>query len=322
MPPVDPPSPVPPPAGPQSDPYVTTPALVPLRSAAQAGDWAATRRFLTGLGDDDQAYAVRMLTEIDDTEAYLERAAAENPDDPLARTLVAARYVVVGWNIRTHSRPQYVSRDQFTRFHEWLRRAEELLIGICADHPSYALAWNARLATARGLELGQSEARRRYDRLAAHHPYYFASQRHLLQKLCPKWGGTYESLHEFARTCADAAPPGSLAGALVADAHMEHWLELDEPADGEYIASPEVRDELTEAAARSVLHPDHRPGFWDVTCHSLFAMALSTGGHHAEAAPHFKALGERFDRQPWGFLRGDPESQFVNHRTTALTLTS
>jgi hypothetical protein len=209
----------------------------------------------------------------------------------LPRTLLAERYIHIGWTIRSRASAEHVSRDQFEQFHAWLRKAEQRLIEVCAEQPTYAPAWTARLLTARGLQLGQSEARRRYDRLSAHHPHQFRAQSQLLQQLCPKWGGSWEAVHGFAQECVSAAPDGSPAGVLVAEAHVEHGLDLSDVAGTEYMRNVSVRNELRHAAQVSVLHPDHRPGWPSVTGHSTFALAFSLGGHLKDAAPHFAALG-------------------------------
>ncbi|MFH8802433.1 hypothetical protein ACH4F6_22950 [Streptomyces sp. NPDC017936] len=304
-------------AGPTFDPYDNTPELISLRSAAQAGDWPAVRAFVTGLGSVAKVCsASSLLAGIAGVENLLERAAADLPGDPLPRTLLAHRYVVIGWDIRSSARAQYVSREQFEQFHAWLRRAEQLLIEVCAEHPAYAPAWTVRLITARGLQLGQAEARRRYDRLSAHHPHLYNAQTQLLQQVCPKWGGSWEAAHGFARECATAAPDGSVNGALVALAHIEHWLDLEGAERAAYLRGVPVRDDLRFAAQVSVLHPSHRPDWNTIGAHSAFAFAFSLGGHTADAAPHFAFLGDRAPEHPWDYL-SDPRASYLKYRKSA-----
>lgn len=127
------------PAGPSFDPYVTLPELVPLRTAARAGDRPAVRSCLVALDSVERlSFAVGLLAEEDGTEAMYEKAAAEHPGDPLPRTLLADRYVRIGWAVRSGARAQHVSRDRFDRCHEWLRRAERILIEVCAEQPGGA----------------------------------------------------------------------------------------------------------------------------------------------------------------------------------------
>jgi hypothetical protein len=304
--------------GPTFDPYDNTPELIPLRSAAQAGHWPAVRDFIAGLDSVEKVCsASSLLADIAGVENFLERAAAELPGDPLPRTLLAHRYVYIGWDIRSSARAQYVSRDQFDQFHSWLRRAEQILIEVCAEQPTYAPAWVVRLITARGLQLGQAEARRRYDRLSAHHPHLYHAQTQLLQQVCPKWSGSWEAAHGFARECATAAPDGSVNGALVALAHIEHWLDLESTERVAYLRGVPVRDDLRFAAQVSVLHPSHRPGWTSIGAHSAFAFAFSLGGHFADAAPHFAFLGDRASQSPWDYL-SDPKASFLKFRKSAM----
>jgi hypothetical protein len=301
-----------------TDPFDALSELAPLRTAAQAGDWAATQAFFTGLDSAEKVtFAVGALSDIDGTEEYLERAAANLPGDPLPRTLLAERYIRIGWGIRSGARAQHVSRDQFDQFHAWLRKAEALLIEVCAEQPAYAPAWTARQTTARGLELGQSEARRRYDRLSVHHPHHFRAQSQLLQKLCPKWGGSWEAAHGFAQESATAAPDGAHAGILVAEAHVEHWLELDGNEAAAYMHGLPVRDDLRFAAQVSVLHPAYRGDFHWIGGHSAFALAFSLGGHIEDAARHFAALGNTVSPSMWQYL-GDWKGRFAKYRKAAL----
>jgi hypothetical protein len=311
---------------PVDDPFTTLPDLTPLRDAARAGDWQATQAFFTTLASTEDpgensvekmSFASAQLAGLDGVETYLEQTAADHPDDPLPRTLLAERYIRIGWAIRSRHRAQHVSRDQFDQFHDWLRRAERLLIDVCAEQPGNAAAWTARLLTARGLELGQTEARRRYDRLSAHHPHHFPAQAQLLQQLCPKWSGSWETAHSFAQECVAAAPAGSPAGAVVAEAHIEHWADLEGVDQRTYLRSISVRDELRAAAQASVLHPDYVPGWSWITTHSAFALAFSIGGHAEDAAAHFASLGNRVNEYHWQYLPGW-KAAFVKYRKSAL----
>ncbi|MFF4537392.1 hypothetical protein [Streptomyces aureus] len=291
-----------------------------LRQAAEARDWAAIRTYFDKLPyETDRSVLIRAVADVPGVEDFLREVVAAVPDDVLALTMLGSREVAIGWSIRTAARAEHVSRDQFRQMHEHLRVGEQALIRATALDPSFHSAWAERLNTARGLQLGQNEARRRYDRLAAHHPHHFTGQARLLQQLCPKWGGSWEAAHGFARACLLSAPAGALSGGLVAEAHMEHWLDL--PADGNaraaYLRQPHVHAEVVEAAERSVLHPDHRPGYGWVSVQGEFAAFFSLVGDTARAAPHFRALGNLASEYPWGYL-GNAREQYVRHRAAAL----
>ena len=289
-----------------------------LRQAAQAHDWPAIRQFASRFPRGaDRTFVTTTVAGVPGIEQALRGPVAANPDDLFAATLLAAREVIIGWEIRTAARAKYVSSEQFRAFHQHLRQAEQLLIRVTAADPAADLAWTERLNTARGLELGQSEARRRYDRLTRHHPAHFSGQARLLQQLCPKWGGSWEALHSFARECMLTAPPGALNAGLVAEAHLEHWVDLEKSEQTEYLRRPDVHRELAEAADRSVLHPAFRRTYGWVTVQGTFALMFSLIGDLPRAAVHFRALGNLATEFPWNYL-GDPAKAYIRHRDAAL----
>ena len=290
-----------------------------LRQAAQAGDWGAIGTFAARMPHgSDRTIIATTVADIPGIERPLREVVAANPNDLLAATLLASREVIIGWDVRTAARATHVSRDQFEVFHRHLRQAEQLLIRVTAADPANDLAWTERLNTARGLELGQNEARRRHDRLTRHHPGHFTGQARLLQQLCPKWGGSWEAVHTFARECMLSAPAGALNAGLVAEAHLEHWGDLgDKNERVQYLRLPHVHQELVEAAERSVLHSAFARPFGWVTVQGAFAAMFSLIGDLPRAAVHFRALGNLATRYPWSYL-GDPAAAYTRHRAAAL----
>ena len=294
------------------------PEFAGLRDALRAGDWPAADSALAALPPDEAAYALEMAAEMDGVERVLEDAVAANPESASARTALARRCIFLGWEIRTHARAEDVSAEQFEAFRSWLVRAEQLLIDACAVDASYVPAWGTRVLTARALEVGAAESRRRYERVRRLSPHDFPAQAHMLQYLLPKWAGSEEEAHAFARDEAAAAPPGSHSGALVPIVHIERWLDLDAGQPGAaYMAQSAVVDELRDAAARSVLHADDVGGPLGVQAHSAFAMAFWLADRHDLAAVHFAALGDRATDFPWTYTFDDP-AELVRLRTAVL----
>ncbi|MEU0039007.1 hypothetical protein [Streptomyces sp. NPDC006333] len=290
-----------------------------LRQAVAARDWAGIRQYADGLPHGvNRSFLVGVIADIPGVEHPLRELVAAAPDDVLALTLLGTREVMLGWEIRTSARAKNVSREQFAGLRAHLRQAEQLLMRATALDPTHDGAWVSRLTTAMGLQLGQNEARRRYDRLAAHHPHHYSGQARLLQQLCPKWSGSWEAAHGFARECLLNAPEGTLSGGLVAEVHLERWLDL--PAGQErtgYLRQAHVRSELVEAAERSVLHPHYRPAYGWVTVQGNFAALFSLMGDTLRAAAHFRALGNLATEYPWTYL-GEPADAYAEHRSAAL----
>lgn len=306
------------------EPADRIPALAALRDSVQRQDWDAVVASFDALADeDDRAVACRVVSDQRGSEAFLRQVADARPRDPLVRSLLADRLIQIGWDIRSGHRAQHVSKRQFQDFHSYLRRAEVLLIDVCAEYPEYSLAWYLRTITSRGLQLGLGETRRRYDRLAEHHPHHYSGQMQMLQQICPKWGGTWEAAHGFAEECARNSPAGSPNGALVAIAQMEQYLDLAQDqntrAAETFLRAPENHSRLLAAAEHSALHPAARTdAYVFVGAHSAFAAAHSAAGRPVDAARHFRALGDRATEFPWSYLSNDHEAAFVRHRKTAL----
>ncbi|MDH6125188.1 hypothetical protein [Kitasatospora sp. GP82] len=303
---------------PDFDPVAGLPELAAIRQAAASADWRAVHAAFAPIGDEHgRVVAARILAEAPGAELLLLQAVEQYPGDPLAAVLLAGCHIHLGWEARTGARASKVTPAQWAVFRDRLNQAERLLIKVTAHLPEYALAWVMRLDTARGLSLGLSEARRRRRRLDQVAPHHFVGQSRLLQQLLPKWGGSWEEAYSFARDSFQAGPPGSLSGALLAEYHVEQWLELNAAARREYVHRPQVRQELAQAAAGSVLHPDCRARYGLITAHGTFAMLASLAEDHATAAVHFRAMGPYGSTYPWGYL-GDSAETLAEHRDRAL----
>jgi hypothetical protein len=299
------------------DPVAAYPEIGRLRGAVAARDWPEVSGFLLRQQDDhDRSFLISYVTESAGVETFLETMTHRSTTS-LAHVLLANRYITLAWDARTSKRAKYVSGEQFATMHNYLRKAERILIDVTANEPGNVLAWEARLTTARGLELGQSEARRRYDRLAAHNPHHFPAQQRLLQQLCPKWSGSWDAMHGFARDCLRGAPRGGYQGVLAAQGHLEHWLELTGAERAAYLRQPRVFQEIVEAAQSSVLHPSFRPRYGWVSAHGEFALIFGLAGEHTRAAVHFRALRGFAAERPWSYL-GDKTEMFVKYRDLAL----
>ncbi|WP_155369892.1 hypothetical protein [Catellatospora vulcania] len=305
-------------AAPTFDRAAAFPEVQAVQAWCRQGDWDAVARHFAQLPTADAVYfTVRAVGELPGVMTFVGEVAQAQPSAVLPKLLLAARAAALAWDARTTARAAHVSREQFDEMHEHLRYGEERLLEVTAREPGNGAAWALRITNARGLQLGQAEARRRYDRLAKHHPHMYFAQAQLLQQLCPKWSGSWDAAFGFARRCAAAAPEGSLSGALIPELHAEYWLSLRGGERDAYLRRPEVQREVAEAALRSVLHPAFRPTYGWVGAHSHFAWAFSLAGDHRRAAVHFRALGGLADRYPWAY-GGDAEQQYVKHRDLAL----
>ncbi|GAA1415099.1 hypothetical protein ACFQZ4_18360 [Catellatospora coxensis] len=305
-------------AAPSFDRAAAFPEVQSVRTWCRQGDWDSLARHFAQLQTPDAVYfTADVVAEVPGVMNLLGQVAEARPSAILPKLLIGARAIDMAWEARTGAQAQHVSREQFAEMHEFLRFGEERLLEVTAREPDNGAAWAMRITNARGLELGQAEARRRYDRLAKHHPHMFFAQTQLLQQLCPKWGGSWEAAFGFARQCTAAAPEGSINAKLITEVHLEYWLASRGAERAAYLHRPEVLQELADAARRSVLHPSFRPVYGWVGAHSGFACLFSLAGEHGRAAAHFRALGGLASTSPWSYL-GDAAQEFVKHRDLAL----
>ncbi|WBB54468.1 hypothetical protein [Verrucosispora sp. WMMD573] len=304
-------------APPVFDTAAAYPQVAAARDALAAGDWPAMRAVVDAQDAHGRTVLVGGVEDAADAETFLRKVLAAQPDDPVAAAMLGAHLIRAGWRIRTAQRAQDVSREQFAQFFDHLRRAEQVLIEATARHPDDAAAWTQRVTSARGLQLGQAEARRRYDRLAARHPHHLPAQSSLLQQLCPKWSGTWEKAHDFTRECTAAAPPGAPNAVLIVEVHLEQAFDHGTlSAARAFLRGQQVRAAIHDAAQRSIWHPEFRHGWGWVRVRSTFALAFCLMQEWTSAAQQFAALGDLGDESMFGYF-GDAVAQFQRFRDKA-----
>jgi hypothetical protein len=288
-----------------------------LFKAAAAGDWAGCREVLDVAEPQVRTRLIVLLGNYDRLGELAMRAVDADPEDATAAATRAFQLTYQGWQVRSYARAKYVSARQFEVFHRYLAEAEHVLhAGLTRSAHDPAL-WTAGLLTARGLQMGLEHARYRYESLAAFDPHHLPGQSHLLQQLCPKWGGRWPEADEFARTAMRAAPDGAHNAVLVVDYHLERWLDQQSTTE---LRSKRVRADLKEAADRSVRHPEFRRTVGWVGVVNSFAMAFSLTGDHASAKQMFAMLGPYASEFPWVYQSDDVPTAFRRSRASAYGL--
>ena len=294
-----------------SAPYPEARTLV---EAAAAGDWAGCRRIVGDAEPQARTQLTRLLGEHHRLRDLATRALEADPEDSVAAAARAFQLIHHGWQVRGEARARNVPSRRFSTFHRYLAEAERVLHAGLARSAHDTSLWTAGLTTARGLQMGLEHARYRYACLAAFDPYHLPGQSQLLQQLCPKWGGDWAAADEFARTAMRAAPDGAHNAVLVADFHLEKWLDRRDTAQ---LRSARVRADLGEAADRSVRHPAFRRTVGWVAVVNSFAMAFGLAGERAAAKQMFAMLGPYASEFPWAYQPGDVPASFRRSRARA-----
>ena len=297
------------------------PELEIARAALRERDWPRVLAFFDALPHQNArsfAYAHLGGFQAKGTDAFLAEAAQTESGSSVARTLYAQRLISRGWDIRGAARAKSVSPEQFAGFHRELAVAEQMLYRALLEDPGNASAWTVGLVTARGLQMSQDEARHRYEQAVKADPHHFRAQKQYLQKLAPKWSGSWQAMHGFAHDCMLQAPAGAPNGVFVVDAHLEHWLGIGRGFKGSrYLRQAQVREEIYQAAERSVMHPAFGKPYEWVLVRSTFAMIFSLLGDQRAAAQQFRALDRYASKHPWWYL-DTPNESFLRRRAKAL----
>jgi hypothetical protein len=305
-------------SAPEFDPASVYPEIPRARAALAARDWPSFLSSYDGLDWAGRATVVHHLDADQDIERFLAGMVERDPEDVVAASTYATVLVQHGQRLRGAEPAASIGDDQRNGFQAYLRQAEQLLIDTTARDPGAVLAWTERLNTARELGLGLNEARRRYDRVARVDPHNVDAQRRMLRQLCPKWSGrTSEAAQTFAAQCRNEAPAGAHNGVLIADVHIESWLDLDGPGRRAYGRDGAVLAGLQAAAEGSVFHPDFpsTPGWVAVV--TAFAFAFGLVEHGPSARRCFEVLGPYASRWPWDQLAGGADTALRRHRERA-----
>jgi hypothetical protein len=263
---------------------------------------------------DERERLTMLLTQLSGHPQPFESWVEREPDNPTAWLARAAHGIGYAWDARGAGYADTVGKDGWTMFLERLRRAEGDLLRAAEYDRGDAVPWSMMLISGRGLEAPKEELLDRYEQAQARHPWLLEAHLQLLQSLCQKWLGSDDEALGFARAVARDAPDGAAVLAVVPIAHIEIWLDMDR-RDGadpdEYMRRPEVREEIQEAARRSVFADGFADDLVTVPALNIFAVGLDLVGDGPGAAALVQRLGDRRAEFPWAYLLGDPGQRYA-----------
>jgi hypothetical protein len=306
------------------DPTLGDPEAAHLRHAMRNRDWPVVRKILDGTTDPDELWFLAgVAAEMPGGEDWLPDIIRDEPDSTLPVLLYGYRAITWAWEARTGQLAQHVSSDRFKLFFQRIAIAEDSLQSVIQREPGNVTAHALTVVTAQAAQLGIAEAWERFNRAVALHPGHRGAHNLMLQQLCAKWGGSHADMHAFAEQAMTKAPPGSPLGSLVASAHLEHWLNVENMG---YMRQPDVSASLRRAASRSILHPEYRRSrFWPGP-HNEFALAFALAGENELAAEQFRIIGGKITESPWIYIdddgTGDPSVGFCKIRARVLRAVS
>jgi len=178
--------------------------------------------------------------------------------------------------------------------------------------------WSQLVVTGYGLKIGFEEICNRFDEADQRAHWMYLAHHHMLQATCARRSGDDATMFAFARDVVVNAPEGSPCLDLIAVAHLEKWRAERASDESLTMAAlfnrPDVFDEVSLAAKRSVESSSFDDRFGAVGARNVFAMVLSEVGDGERARDQFLQIGERVTEYPWIYQHPDPGLAFARAR--------
>lgn len=296
--------------------------IVPVQGSAQAiawhkrlakGQWRGLSAFLRAQDDPEwRDFYLSMLSgEMQGWPKWLDQWIEESPDDAVARLFRGWRYKDYAWEARGSGYANTVDRQAWELFFSRLEAADAES-GIAAElAPDDAGPWVPMITTAYGRQLGVSELRRRFAEVERRRPLHTQAARMALQGVAAKWSGSHEMMFEFARTMSSRAPVGSTMHVLIAEAHIEFWIQEQNNA---YWKNPLVRDEIVEAGHKALSQPIDAP--YLLYTRNAFACCYWLLNEPMLLAEQIAAINGRVTQLPWAYF-GHPLQRYAQAQARA-----
>ncbi len=181
--------------------------------------------------------------------------------------------------------------------------AERDLVAAAELDPADPSPWSWRITASFALQRPVDEVRGLLEQVRSRAPTLRVAHVSMLRYLASKWFGSSEQMFEFARGAAGGAPPGSLLGSLIIEAHLERLGELmreKSPQAEGYWKSPAVVRELLAANEKCFRPGAYRPSMDSPVVRANMAYVLWKAGQPGSAAVHMRIIGPS---TPWGPFR-------------------
>ncbi len=270
-----------------------------------AGDFQSTAAVFRTLRDwDERDFFVRALSEAPGRPEWVEAWTRAKPDSADAWLLRSVHTVQWAWEARGSGYAETVGDNAFKVFHARLRHADGDFRRAVELDPADPTPWAHWMWAGIGGQIGIDHIRQRHDEATRRHKHHRTARQAMFQALCAKWYGSAEQMFAYVREACSDLPEGHGLHFLIPQAHYErwlqHWREKDRRAANKYLRQTDVRDEIMEAARRSILSPHYEPNVFTNEDRNWFAWAFSAMGENAAACRQFRRLGRWVATPPWG----------------------
>jgi hypothetical protein len=275
-----------------------------LRRHLDARRWEPVHDFLEGITDpDDRDFYTAAVVAQPGRPEWLERWLAAKPNSGITWLVRGMHAVQWAWEARGSGWSDTVTAQGWKDFRERLAMAEQELHRAAELAPADPTPWVALMWSAIGSQLGIDVIHQRFEQATRRHAFNRNAHTSWLQAQCAKWFGSHDKDIRFARKTVAQLPEGHTLHVLIAIAHVERHNMLfrekrGHESDG-YFRQPDVREEINDAARRSVLlkpPPKHRHVVDDC---NYFAYCFHRMGQKREARTMFRRAAP-WVTMPWG----------------------
>jgi hypothetical protein len=183
---------------------------------------------------------------------WIDRWVESEPENPVARLARGTNLVDWAWEARGHYRAKFTAPEQFNQFFARLQAAWtdfELAQSVASEAASAAALM---IDAAKGLQLGVERGLELYETVQARLPWHPTAHESIIQLLAPKWSHSTTEMWALARKVTREAPAASPVHGVIADAHIETWIELPKDEGARYWQDRAVRADVIGTAERSV----------------------------------------------------------------------
>lgn len=201
------------------DPFLGDEAAREAAHYLQHGDWIPTMAVLRDV--DERPLRMNLITsEAVDVAAF--QTWVDAHPTGLSLTMLAMRQKTEAWAIGRTKPGEHTQEEIDEAFRAQLRVADRTVALACGKDPDLADAWAAAIPIATGLGLGLRSAIGRFERVQSLHPYHRNATIAMLRAHFARWGGSDESMFEFARQVSKATAPASPLQCALPIAHLEY----------------------------------------------------------------------------------------------------
>jgi hypothetical protein len=299
------------------DAWSGDPELPVLRASLEAGDREPLAEAYAAADPHRREVLVHQLTLEQPRVACLDTWPDDEPELALAHLLRGSQRIGLAWAARGHGRSQTVGESAWDVFFDGLRAAEQdLQRAVQLDDDG--VGWSTLLVSGRGLQLTLDELRARYARATTTAPGLAFAADQLLQSLCTKWFGSADDSFAFAREIAASAPDGDPRHRLIAMAHVEHGIAIDDQVGRDaYRLDPDAQREVLAAAERCVFADGFGDGVQERRTLNWCAMALGYFRSFDEARPLLERIGASPTVEPWAYFADGAAGVVASYREQA-----